>query len=104
FRIRHSDLADAREGTLRSVFSFLDEPFAPECLEPLAQRINSSNVPADFKIDLRKTDPSLIEQATRLYQQVEKSSQPLQASPTAVEEIEAAFDEKVEFGATLVDE
>ncbi len=101
-RLRHSDLVENPEAALRSVFSFLDESYAPECLTPLAQRINSSNVPAGFKIDLRKTDPSLIEQATRLSQQVEESSQPPEASPAAVEEIEAAFDERVQFVATLV--
>jgi len=100
-RLRHSDLVENPEAALRSVFSFIDELYAPECLTPLAQRINSSNVPAGFKIDLRKTDPSLIEQATRLSQQAEESSQPPEASAAAVEEIEAAFDERVQFVATL---
>jgi chromosome segregation ATPase len=86
------------------VLRFLDECYVPECLTPLAQRSNSTNFPAGFKIDLRKTDPRLIEQATRLSQQVEESSQPLEASPAAVEEIEAAFDERVQFVATLSDE
>jgi hypothetical protein len=100
-RIQHSDLVDAPEGTLRSIFSFLSEPFARECLEPLAQRINSSNVPADFQIDDRETDPRLIEQATRLCREVENSSQPLEASAAAIEEIEAAFNERVKFLADL---
>lgn len=104
FRLRHSDLVENPEAALRSVFSFLDEPYEAECLTPLAQRINSSNVPAGFKIDLRKTDPSLIEQATRLSQQGEESSQPPEASPAAVEEIEAAFGERIQFVATLVPE
>ena len=103
-RLRHSDLVEKPEAALRSVFSFLDEPYAPECLTPLAQRINSSNVPAGFKIDLRRTDPNLIEQATRLSQQTGESSQSPEASPAAVEEIEAAFDERVQFVATLSDE
>jgi len=101
FRLRYSDLVETPEAALRTMFSFLEEPYAPECLTPLAQRINSSHVPPDFEIDLRKIDPKLIEQATRLYQQVEKSSQPLGASPAAVEEIEAAFEERVQFVATL---
>jgi len=101
FRIRHSDLVDAPEGTLRSILSFLSEPFAPECLQPLAQRINSSNVPADFQIDDRGTDPSLIRQAMQLCHEVEESSQPLEPSAAAIEEIERAFDERVEFVANL---
>jgi hypothetical protein len=104
FRIRQSDLVDTPEGTLGSVFSFLQEPFAPQCLEPLAQRINSSKVPADFEIDDREVDPRLVEQATRLCQQVEVSPQPLEVSSAAVEEIEAAFDKRVQFVATLARE
>ena len=100
-RIRHSDLVDAPEATLRSIFSFVGEPFASECLEPLAQRINSSNVPADFQIDDRGTDPRLVHQAIQLCREVEKSSQPLEASAAAIEEIEAAFDERVQFVASL---
>jgi hypothetical protein len=101
FRIHHSDLVDAPEATLCSIFSFVSEPFAPECLEPLAQRINSSNVPADFRIDERRTDPRLVEQAVRLSRQVEESPQPREASAAAIEEIETAFDERVQFVANL---
>lgn len=104
FRIRHSDLVDAPEETLRSIFSFLSEPFAPECLEPLAQRINSSNVPPDFQIDDRGADPSLVKQAMQLCREVEESSQPLEASAAAIEEIETAFDERVQFVANLPQE
>jgi len=77
------------------------KPYAPECLEPLVQRINSSNVPADFKIDERQTNRRLEDQAAELCQQVEETPQPLDASAEAVEEIEAAFDERVHFFATL---
>jgi hypothetical protein len=104
FRIRHSDLAEAPEATLRSIFLFLGEPFAPECLEPLKQRINSSKVPVDFEIDPGETDPGLLEQATQLCQQVEESPQPPKASTAAVQEIEAGLDKQVEFVATLVHE
>jgi hypothetical protein len=104
FRIRHSDLVDAPEETLRSIFSFLSEPFAPECLEPLAQRINSSNVPPDLQIDDHGADPSLVKQAMQLCREVEESSQPLEASAAAIEEIETAFDERVQFVANLPQE
>jgi len=104
FRLRHSDLVENPEAALRSVFSFLNEPYAPKCLTPLAQRINSSHVPADFEIDIRNTDPSLIEQAIRLSHHTQTSLQPLEVSPAAVEEIEAAFDEQVQFVATLASE
>jgi Sulfotransferase family len=101
FRIRHSDLVNAPEGTLRSVFNFLSEPFASECLEPLAQRINSSNVPADFEVEDREADPRLVEQAMRLCREVEQTPQSLEGSVEAIAEIEAAFEERVQFVATL---
>jgi hypothetical protein len=101
FRIRHSDLVGAPEDTLRSIFSFIREPFAPEYLEPLARRINSSNVPADFQIDDHGTDPSLVQQAMRLSREVEESSQPLETLAAAIEEIESDFDERVQFVANL---
>jgi hypothetical protein len=100
-RLRYSDLLNTPETALRSVFSFLGESYAPECLEPLAQRINSSNVPADFQIDDRGTDPSLVNQAMQLCREVEESSQPLEASAAAIDEIERAFDERVQFVASL---
>jgi hypothetical protein len=101
FRLRYSDLTDNPESVLRSVFDFLDEPYAPECLTPLARRINSSNVPADFKIDIRYTDPRIIERAERLSRDTQEGLQALEASAAAVEEIEAAFDERIQLAATL---
>lgn len=101
FRLRYSDLTDKPEFALRSVFDFLEEPYAPQCLTPLARRINSSNVPDDFAIDIRHTDPRLIERAEHLSRDTQEGSQALEASAAAVEEIEAAFDERVEFAATL---
>jgi len=101
FRLRYSDIVAKPEATLRSLFGFLGEPFAPECLEPLAQRVNSSNVPADFEIDLRGTDLSLVEQAMRLSQQLDQSLQPTESCFAATEEIEAGFDERAEFVAKV---
>ncbi len=95
FRLQYSHLLDTPEAAFRSVFGFLGEPYTPECLKPLAQRINSSNVPADFRINTHETDPSLVEQATKLCREVEESSRPLEVSPAAIEEIETAFNERV---------
>jgi len=101
YRLQYSDLVATPKATLQSLFNFLGEPFVPECLKPLAYRINSSNVPPDFEIDDRETNPTFVEQTTRLSQQATETCQPLEASVEAVEEIEAAFDERVEFVATL---
>ena len=104
FRLRYSDLVDTPEAALRSLFNFLSEPFAAECLTPLEKRINSSNVPADFKIGDPETDPSLVERAKRLSTEVEKTPQPLEASPAASDAMETAFNARVQFVATLASE
>ena len=104
FRLRYSDLVDTTEAALRSLFNFLSEPFAAECLTPLEKRINSSNVPGDFKIGDPETDPSLVERAMRLSTEVEKTPQPPEASPAASDAMEAAFNERVQFVATLASE
>ena len=95
FRLRYSALVDTPEAALRSLFNFLSEPFAAECLTPLQKRINSSNVPADFKIGDPETDPSLVERAKRLSTEVEKTPQPPEASPAASDEMEAAFNQRI---------
>jgi Sulfotransferase family len=99
-RIRHSDLADQAESTMRSLLEFLGEPYAAKCLEPLAQRINSSNVPADFKTD-ETTDPAIIEQATTLNHHLEQTPQPAHASCAAADELEEAFRARVRHSANL---
>jgi hypothetical protein len=101
FRVRYSDLVNTPEDALRSVFSFLGEPYVPECLEPLAKRINSSSIPADFELGDSKTPSDLVEQATKLCREVMETPQPPAASPAAVEEIEAQFNERVLYVSTL---
>jgi hypothetical protein len=100
-RLRYSDFVDRPESTMRSLLDFLGEPYTAECLTPLEKRINSSNVPADFKIGDPETSPNLVEQAMRLSTEVEKKPQPPEASPTAFDEMEAAFNERVQYVATL---
>src|SRR6476646_2884936 len=90
-RIRYRDLIDSRESTMRSLLDFLSEPYTARCLEPLAQRINSSNVSDDFKADDPVTDPEVIEQATRLSRDLEGASQPADRSRAAADEMEGAF-------------
>jgi len=90
-RIRYRDLIDSRESTMRSLLDFLSEPYTARCLEPLAQRINSSNVSDDFKADDPVTDPEVIEQATRLSRDLEGASQPADPSRAAADEMEGAF-------------
>ena len=53
-RISHADLTRDPDTAVRKCLEFLGEPFAPACLEPLTETINSSSVPSD-----RSGDPPL---------------------------------------------
>src|SRR5207247_1504419 len=61
------------------------------CLEPLRERINSSNVPADFKSDDPATDRALVEEARRLSAEMQQTAQPSEPSAAAADELEEAF-------------
>jgi hypothetical protein len=100
-RLKYSDLIKNPETALRSLLNFLGEAHSGKCLEPLIERINSSDVPADFRSDDPATDPGVVEQATRLSRDLEQSLQPTEASTAAVAELEAAFGERVQHMGTL---
>ena len=91
FRLRYNDLVGQPEASLKALFSFLGEPYAPQCLTPLEKRINSSNVPADFRLGEPDTDPLVVERATRLYAEIEATPQSSEVSTIALEEMEATF-------------
>src|SRR6266702_2814581 len=91
FRLRYNDLVGQPEASLKAVFSFLGESYAPQCLTPLEKRINSSNVPADFRLGEPDTDPLVVERATRLYAEIEATPQSSEVSTIALEEMEATF-------------
>ncbi|MGE5207956.1 MAG: sulfotransferase, partial [Alphaproteobacteria bacterium] len=101
YRLRYSALVENPESALRSLLHFLGEPYSAECLEPLAQRINSSNVPADFNADDPGTNPAVVEEATRLSRHVEGTAQPAEPSRAAADEMEAAFRERVRYWANI---
>ena len=100
-RLRYSDLLNAPEIAMRSVLEFIGERYTTACLNPLEKRINSSNVPIDFEIDNSRTDPALLERTARLCTEIEKTPQPIEISPAASDEIEAAFNQRVKYVASL---
>ena len=102
YRLRYAALIENPESTLRSLLDFVGEPYSAKCLEPLSQRINSSDVPADFRSEDPATDPVIIEEALRLSRDLQHGSQPEEASVTATAEMEAAFAERVEYMALLI--
>lgn len=93
-RIRYADLIDSPESTMRALLNFVGEPYAERCLEPLAERINSSNVPADFKNDDLATESAIVEEAQRLSAEIDKIVQPSQGSSEAAAEVDAMFQQK----------
>jgi hypothetical protein len=74
--MRYSEIVERPESAMRSLLHFLGEPYSSQCLEPLAQRINNSNVPVDFNASDPATDPTIVEQARKL-------SDELRSSPAA---------------------
>lgn len=100
-RVRYNTLIENPEPTLRSLLDFVDEPYSAKCLEPLSERINSSNVPPDFKSDDPTTDPAIAEESRRLSAQIEQTCQPRSCSAAAADELEAEFDARVKHIGTF---
>jgi hypothetical protein len=71
------------------------------CREPLARRINSANVPADFKATDPATDPAVIKRAEQLSDQLQNSPQQRQASTKVAEKLETEFNQQVDYFGDL---
>jgi hypothetical protein len=91
YRLLYSTLIENPEAAIRSLLDFVGEPYSAACLEPLGERINSSNVPADFKSDDPATDPAIVEEARRLWAEIEGTAQPKEPSTAAADELENTF-------------
>jgi hypothetical protein len=101
YRLRYAALIENPESALCSLLDFVGEPYSAKCLEPLSQRINSSNVPPDFESDDPATDPAIVEEAWRLSSEIEQTSQPTEHLPAAADELEAEFGARVKYIATF---
>jgi Sulfotransferase family len=101
YRVRYTALVANPESALRSLLEFLGEAYAAKCLEPLSERINSSNVPPNFKSDDPPVDQTIMEDARRLSAEIEQISQARQHSPAAAEELESEFRARVKHMATF---
>ena len=66
-------------------------------MEPLVQRINSANVPADFNARDSATDPSIVERARKLSHQLQNSPQAREISDELAKKMETEFDNQVEY-------
>ena len=100
-RIRYADLIESAESTMRSLFGFLGEAYTARCLEPLAERINSSDVPPDFRSENPATSSAIMQDACRLSAELEEGTPSSVGSSAASDELEAAFRERVKYVAAL---
>ena len=101
YRLRYTTLVENPESALRLLLDFLGEPYCAKCLEPLSQRINSSNVPPDFNSNDPATDPTIVKQARRRSAEIEETPQAIEHSPAAADELETEFEARVKHIATL---
>ncbi len=95
YRVLHSDLVAHSEHTIRSILTFLGEPYEIACLEPLQQRINSSQVPEQFELCDTATDQNVIEAAHAIERELIDRTMPIAPSAGAAAELEAEFQKQV---------
>jgi len=100
-RLPYSALLENAEAAMRSLLDFVGEPYEAKCLEPLARRINSSNVPANFVADDPATNPAIVDQALKLWAELRDSPQPAESFQTAADALEAEFQQRVRYTAEL---
>jgi len=93
YRLHYSALVNEPELAIRALLDFVGEPYSNKCLDPLAERINSSNVPPDFESNEAATDPAIVEEARRISAEIEATSQSKNVSAAHAAELEAAFRE-----------
>jgi hypothetical protein len=94
-RLPYAELIDTPESSLRSLLDFVGESYSPKCLEPLAKRMNSSNVPVDFELEHSETDVKLVEKATALFRELQERRQSKEASPAVADALQIEFEERV---------
>jgi hypothetical protein len=100
-RLPHAALIDDPARAIRSLLDFVGEPYCAKCLEPLSQRINSSNVPPDFVPDDPLTDPRVVREATDLYAKLQEEPEWVDGSTAVADEMEVAFTHQVQHLATV---
>jgi hypothetical protein len=96
-RVFHDDLVRDPQALIRQILDFLGEPYAPECVQPLAKRINSSPQPAVIQAESNKPlDPELLKEARNLWSMV-RTETLSDSSPDAAVQLEEAFERRVEY-------
>ncbi|MGE5625978.1 MAG: sulfotransferase family protein [Bacillota bacterium] len=90
FRVRYEDFTGRPEETFRRVLAFLREEYSADCLKPLDNRINSSEVERDsVPVD---TSTAAAREAERLYRDMLAAPEiPEQGDPGAYAELKRLF-------------
>lgn len=101
YRLPYTALIDGPEPAMRSLLQFVGEQYDARCLDPLRQRINSSNVPEDFVAEDPATDAAIVDQAVKLSTELQKMPPPSGPAPGAAEAMEAKFEQRVQYKAGL---
>ena len=101
YRMQYADLVTQPDKAMASLLKYVGEPYAPECLEPLKVRINSSEVGARFDERDPSTDPEVREQAKLLSVDLLTAPPPRAADPGTAAKLEADFDQRVEYFSAL---
>jgi hypothetical protein len=100
-RVPYSALLDNAEAAMCALLEFVGEPYEAKCLEPLARRINSSNVPADFVAEDPATDRAVVDEALKLWAELRDSPQSSEQSEAVANALEAEFQQRVQYTAEL---
>lgn len=100
-RLYYAALIKDPQSVMRALLDFVGESYVAKCVEPLAYRINSSDVPAEFKATDVATDPAIVQEAQRLSAEIEETAQPSEGSPAAADEMKAGFAQRTQYMATL---
>jgi hypothetical protein len=103
-RFAYDALIDQPESVIRSMLDFIGEPFCARCLDPLSCQINSSDVPPDFVTQDPATDGRIVEEATKLYAELQNNPEPGEMSSAAADEMATGFDQRMRHFATVDDQ
>jgi hypothetical protein len=96
-RIRYRDLVEAPQASLQSCLEFVDETYSADCLLPLKEKINSSNVPGDFDPTDMSTDQALRNEAHELFEALDAENPANVGSSEATTQLETQFLEQAYF-------
>ena len=99
-RLYHHELTREPRRSLGSVLDFVGEPFSASCVEPLAERINSSRV-GSHSSEHSDSDTDIRSEAMQLWQEVSGTPAPKVPSPGAAENLERSFAQKVDYAFNL---